>query len=176
MPKYLPAGLMQYVFNIFFQEVAAVPRHSGRRFESLPTAGGGADHRSSVGTGARWRNRGAVQDALGGTLRTFLGAGNGPPPLPPPHLALLGRNPGPAPPNQPPLPPNADRGGTQRELSRNNGERLLAPGYACVSRADWIRRYHDTVLPKEPNFGTREMIGYGGLEKTVRALPRTRYT
>ena len=39
-------------------------------------------------------------------------------------------------------------GAAQRELSRNNGERFLAPGYACVPRADWLRRYHDTVLPK----------------------------
>ena len=39
-------------------------------------------------------------------------------------------------------------GAGQRELSRNNGERFLAPGYACVPRADWLRRCHDTVLPK----------------------------
>ena len=39
-------------------------------------------------------------------------------------------------------------GAAQRELSRNNGERSLAPGYACVPRADWLRRYHDRVLPK----------------------------
>ena len=39
-------------------------------------------------------------------------------------------------------------GAAQRELSRHNGERFLAPGYACVARADWLRRYHDTVLPK----------------------------
>ena len=96
----------------FFQEVPAILRHSRRRFDSSPTAGGGADHRSSVVTGARWSHSGAIQDALGGTPRTFLGAGNGPPPLPLPHLALRGRNPGPAPPNQPPLPSNADRGGT----------------------------------------------------------------
>ena len=36
----------------------------------------------------------------------------------------------------------------QRELSRNNGERFLVPGYACVPRAEWLRRYDDTVLPK----------------------------
>ena len=36
--------------------------------------------------------------------------------------------------------------------SRNNGERFLAPGYACVPRADWLRRYHDTVLPKGARF------------------------
>ena len=39
-------------------------------------------------------------------------------------------------------------GAEQRELSRNNGERFLAPGYACAPRADWLRHYHDTVLPK----------------------------
>ena len=35
----------------------------------------------------------------------------------------------------------------QRAFSRNDGERFLAPGYACVPRADWLRRYHDTVFP-----------------------------
>ena len=95
-----------------FQEVPAVPRHSRRRFNSPTTAGGGTDHWSSVGTGARWCHRGAIQDALGGTLRAFVRAGNAPPPLPLPHRALLGRNPGPAPPNQLPVPLNADRGGT----------------------------------------------------------------
>ena len=39
-------------------------------------------------------------------------------------------------------------GAAQRELSHNNGERFLAPGYAYVSRTDWLHRYHDTVLPK----------------------------
>ena len=43
-------------------------------------------------------------------------------------------------------------GAAQRELSRNNGERFLAPGYACVPRADWLRRYHDTVLTKGAHF------------------------
>ena len=43
-------------------------------------------------------------------------------------------------------------GAAQRELPRNNGERFLAPGCACVSRADWLRRYHDTVLPNEVHF------------------------
>ena len=38
----------------------------------------------------------------------------------------------------------------QLELSRNNGERFLAPGHACVSRAEWLRCYPDTVLPKSP--------------------------
>ena len=102
-------------------------------------------------TGARWCNGGAIQDALGGTLRTFLVAGNGSQPLPLPHLALLDRNRGPAAPNQPSVPPNADRA-AQRELSRNNGERFVTPDYACVSRADWLRRHHYTVLPKGDHF------------------------
>ena len=67
-------------------------------------------------------------------------------------------------------------GAAQREFSRNNGVRFLAPGYACVPRADWLRRYHDTVLLKGAHFGTRETMCYGGLEKPARALPRTRYT
>ena len=36
----------------------------------------------------------------------------------------------------------------QRTLSRNNGERFLAPGYGCVPRAEWLHRYRDTVPPK----------------------------
>ena len=43
-------------------------------------------------------------------------------------------------------------GAAQRELSRNNGERFLAPGYACVLRAEWLRRYHDTVFPKGAHY------------------------
>ena len=43
-------------------------------------------------------------------------------------------------------------GAAQREFSRNNGERFLTPGYGCVTRADWLRRYHDTVLPKGAHF------------------------
>ena len=43
-------------------------------------------------------------------------------------------------------------GAAQRELSRNNGERFLALDYACVPRAEWLRRYRDTVLPKGAHF------------------------
>ena len=45
-------------------------------------------------------------------------------------------------------------GAAQRELCCNNGERFLAPGYACVTRADWPR-YHDTGFLREPTFGTQ---------------------
>ena len=118
----------------FFQEIPAVTRHSRRRFDPPPTAGGVADHRPSVGPGTRWRHRGAIQDALGGTLRTFVGAGNGTPPLSPPYLALLGRTPGPAPPNQPPLPPNADRGGAARTLPQQRGTFPRAGLRSCSPR------------------------------------------
>ena len=37
-------------------------------------------------------------------------------------------------------------GALQRVRSRNDGERFLLPGYACVQSAEWPRRYHDTVL------------------------------
>ena len=38
-------------------------------------------------------------------------------------------------------------GAARHEPSPNNEEHVLAPGYACVPRADWLRRYHDTVTP-----------------------------
>ena len=38
-------------------------------------------------------------------------------------------------------------GTAQRELSRSNGERFLAPGYGCFPHAEWLRRYGATVLP-----------------------------
>ena len=103
---------------------------------------------SAAGPGARWSHRGAIQDALG---MTVLEAGNGPPTLSHPDFALFGRHSGPAPPNQPPL-PRMRIDAAQRELSRDNGERFLAPGYACVPRAERLRRYRGTVLSKGPHF------------------------
>ena len=56
-------------------------------------------------------------------------------------------------------------GAAQRELSRNNGECFRAPGYACVTRADWLCRYHDTVLPKEAHFWYKGDDGLRWLRK-----------
>ena len=67
-------------------------------------------------------------------------------------------------------------GAAQRELSRNNRERFPAPGYACVPRGDWLRRYHDTVLPKRAHFWYKGDDGLWWLGKSARALPRTRNT
>ena len=53
----------------------------------------------------------------------------------------------------------------QRELSRNNGERFLALGYACVPRADWLRCYHVTVLPKRAHVWYKGDDGFSWLGK-----------
>ena len=53
----------------------------------------------------------------------------------------------------------------QGELSRINGERLLAPGYACVPHAEWLCRYRDTVLPKGAHFWYRGDDGLWWLRK-----------
>ena len=147
MPKYLPAGLTQYVLNNFAKKSPLY--HVTQDDVSAPLQRLEVEkiHRTPVRPRTRWRHRDAIQDALSGTLRTILGAGNGSPPLLLPHFAVLGRYSGPA--------PQTNRlyrrmwiGAAQRELSRNNGERFWAPGYACVPRADWLRRCRDTVLPK----------------------------
>ena len=39
-------------------------------------------------------------------------------------------------------------GAAQRMLSRTYGERVLSPGYACATRAEWLRCYRDTALLK----------------------------
>ena len=64
----------------------------------------------------------------------------------------------------------------QRELPRNKGECFLAPGYACVPRADWLGRYDDTVLPTGADVWYQGDDGLWWLGKLARALPRTRYT
>ena len=66
-------------------------------------------------------------------------------------------------------------GAAQRKLSGNNGERLMAPGYACAPRAEWLRRYRDTVLPKGAHLWYKGHDGLFGLEK-ARVRRRTEYT
>ena len=39
-------------------------------------------------------------------------------------------------------------GAAQRGRSGNNGKHVLAPGDACVPRAERLYRYRDTVVPK----------------------------
>ena len=68
-------------------------------------------------------------------------------------------------------------GVSQREHFCNKEERFLTPGYACVPCADWLSVAATTqYFLSEPTLRTRETMGFGGLEKSARALPRTKYT
>ena len=63
-------------------------------------------------------------------------------------------------------------GAAQRQPCRNNGERFLAPGYACVPRAEWFHRYRDTVLPKGAHFWYKGDDGLWWLGKSTRVRRR----
>ena len=67
-------------------------------------------------------------------------------------------------------------GAAQRELYRNNGKRFLAPGSLVLPAPIGFAATTTRCFLREPTFGTRETMGYGGLEKSARARPRTRYT
>ena len=56
-------------------------------------------------------------------------------------------------------------GVAQRELSRANGERFLAPGYGCVPNADWLRHCSATVLPNGARFWCKADDGLWWLEE-----------
>ena len=40
----------------------------------------------------------------------------------------------------------------------------MAPGYACAPRAEWLRCYRDTVLPKGARVWFKSDNGFGGLK------------
>ena len=67
-------------------------------------------------------------------------------------------------------------GAAQRELSRNNAERSLAPGYACVPHGEWLRRYHGTVLPKGAHVSYKGDDGLWWFRKSVRVRRGMEYT
>ena len=150
MPKYLPAGLTQYVLNIFFKKSPLY--HVTRDDVSAPL------QRLEVKITGRQsvRGRGGVIAVLYKTHWAGLAEASWEwemdLQLSRTHILRHWAD-------------NLDQhrqtdhfcrrmriGAAQRELSRNNGERFLAPGYACVSRAEWVRRYRDTVLPKGAHF------------------------
>ena len=60
-------------------------------------------------------------------------------------------------------------GAAQRKLSRNYGERFLAPGYVCAPRPEWLCRYRDTMLPKGAHVWYRGDNGLWWLEKKISA-------
>ena len=145
-------------------------------FGSPPTTGGGEDRRPPVGPGKRWRHCGAIRDALDGILRTILGAGNGLPPLPLPHFCAIG---------------SALRTSTAKPtaftagcgLVRHSASSPGTTGNVFQRRATHVSNARSgsaaTTIrcsPREPTFGTRATMGYGGLEKCVRVRRRMEYT
>ena len=62
-------------------------------------------------------------------------------------------------------------GAAQRELSRANGERFLAPSDGCVPRADCLRHYSTTVLPNGAHFWHKADDGLWWLGKITARTP-----
>ena len=58
-------------------------------------------------------------------------------------------------------------GAAKRELSRNNGEHVLAPGHAPSHVRSGFAAIATRCSPKEPTFGTRATMGCSGLEQSA---------
>ena len=153
MPKWVPAGLTQYVLNKFSKKSPAYhvteddvsTSHQRLKVEMITR------HQSV-------RDRDGVTAVMYETRWTGLSRpswerGYGPSAFPPRTFALLG---GAGTPNQRRQTNRLYRrmriGVAQRELSRSNGARFLAPGYICVSHANCLRRYCNTALPNGTHF------------------------
>ena len=147
MPKYLPAGLTQYVLNNFSKEsppydvtqddvstplqrleVEQITGHQSIRGRGSIIAVLYKTHRAGLSERS-WEREVDFHLSRPHTLRYLAGTPN--------HHRQTNH-----------LCRRMWIGAAQRELYRNNGERFLAPGYACAPRDDWLRLYHDTVLPK----------------------------
>ena len=134
MPKYLPAGLTQYVFNNFSKK--SPPYHVTQDDVSTPLQRLEVDqitgHRSVRGRGGviavlyktHWA--GLSEPSWEREMDLHLSR--------PPHFALLCRHSGPAPPNQPLIHPNADRSGTARALPQQRGALPRAGLRLCYPR------------------------------------------
>ena len=116
MPKYLPVGLTQYVLNIVSKK--SPPYHVTQDDVSTPLQRLEVDqitgHQSVRGRGgviAVYTRR------IGRDSPNLPGSGKWTSTSPAPINCVVEPEPKPAPPKQPPLSPNADRGGTTRALS-----------------------------------------------------------
>ena len=94
-----------------------------------------------------------------------------PPALTPAGFALLGWHSEPTPRQTNSLHRQMRMGAAQRELSRANGQRFLAPGYGREPRADWLR--HCSTPQMGPIVGTKPMTACGGWGKSALAQPPT---
>ena len=62
-------------------------------------------------------------------------------------------------------------GAARRELARQTGLRTTSPGYECVSRDVWSRRFQDSVLPVGAHFWYKAQDGLWWLGKISRHAP-----
>ena len=149
MPKYLPAGLTQYVLNYFpknHPEYHVTPR---RPFDSSSRTLSGEELRTLFGSRSRWVHRGVVGDALDGTLSSVEGTGNY-------FLALSSRRVaplGPPPPNQPLAPLDAKRCRTTETFSKR---RRAFPGTPL-----WPRTARQLASPIEGHLFPRRGSCFG---------------
>ena len=66
-------------------------------------------------------------------------------------------------------------GVAQREFSRRNDERFLAPGYGSFRTQNGLAATAPRCFPTETTFGTRPTTACGGLGRSVRARLRMGY-
>ena len=143
-PKYLPAGLTQYVLNIFPRS----PYHTtSLKTTFRPPSNGWKWSRSSAisRSGDEVASSRCYTRRIGPDSLNLPGSGKWTSTPPVPTLTLLGRHAGPASPNQPPLPPNGDRGGTARALPQQRGAFPSAGLRLCSPRR---------MAPSLPRHGT----------------------
>ena len=149
MPKYLPAGLTQYVSNSskksspyhVTQDDVSTPLqrlevkitgHQSVRFRGGVTAVMYETHWAGL-SGPSWEPEMDFRLVRREMLRYWAGTLN--------HHRQTNH-----------LHRRMRIGAAQRDFSRSNGERFLAPDYGCVPRAEWISHYRTTVLPNGAHF------------------------
>ena len=106
MQKYLPAGLTQYVLNNFFKKFP--PYHVTQDDVSPPlqTTRSGKDYWAPIGSRSGWRRRGDVRKPSGQDYLDYPGNGKWTSSFLATKCCATGPAPQPAPPNQPPVPPD----------------------------------------------------------------------
>ena len=164
MPRFLPAGLTQYVLNNFTTK--APPYHVTMDDVSAPLERLEVDHISGHqcvrGRGGviavlyethwkgllrpSWEREMDLQHSRAHVLRYWTGA--------PDQRRQANRK------------YRAMRiGAARRELARRDGQRFLPSGYSLVSRATWERRFANTALPVGAYFWYKSQAGLWWLGK-----------
>ena len=170
MPKYLPAGLMQYMLNNFSKK--SLPNHVTQDDVSTPLQRLEVEnitgHQSVRGrggviavmyethwkglSGPSWEREMVLQLFHHEVLRYWAGTPN--------QHRRTNR-----------LYRRMRIGAAQRDLSPSNGERFLAPGYGFVPHAERLSRYSTTVLPNGAHFWYKVDDGLWWLGKISASMP-----